>query len=147
MEEKDGGSDWKVRQACYEDVLKSMGDPSPHLLQQLQVDLPKYLSDVNPNCLRTALSICELYFASASSINYPQIAQILVEKCFTTNRQGNAEVATSLLLKCIAKSKDIVLGKIFDELSSKSPKIVRGMIGVLAAHLQATWNADSSAII
>ena len=147
MDEKDGGSDWKVRQALYEQVLTSMSDPSPHLLQQLQADLPKYLSDVNPNCLRTALSICELYFASANSINYPQIAQILVDKCFTTNRPGNAEAATALLLKCISKSKDIVLGKIFDELSSKSPKIVRAMIAVLSAHIQATGTSDAAAII
>jgi hypothetical protein len=146
MDEKEPSSDWKARQQVFEGILKSMGDPSPQLLQQLHVDLPRYLADVNPNCQRTALSICELYFASASSINFSQIAHVLIDKCFTTNRAGNGEVATTLLLRCIRSAHDSVLTKIYDELNSKSPKVVRAMISILVAHLQASGAADATTI-
>lgn len=146
MEEKEG-SDWKVRQDTYDNILKQMSDPTPQLLQQLQTDLPKYLADVNPNCLRVALSICDLYFSNATSINYSQIARILIDKSFTTNRQANAEAATALLLKCIHHSHDSVLNYVYDELNSKSPKIVRAMISLLGACINEFGNADANAIV
>lgn len=146
MEEKEG-SNWKVRLANYESILKQIANPTPQLLQQLQSDLPKYLADVNPNCFRVALSICEQYFSCASSINYPQIARILIEKGFTTNRPANADSSTQLLLKCIQHSHDSVLTNVFDELNSKSVKIVIGMISLLNNYINESGNTDSTAII
>ncbi|OHS93682.1 hypothetical protein TRFO_40060 [Tritrichomonas foetus] len=146
MEEKEG-SDWKVRQSNYDDILRQMSEPTPQLLQQLQNDLPKYLNDVNPNCLRVALSICEQYFATASSINYSQIARILVDKSFTTNKQANADAATTLVLQCIRYSHDSVLNHIYEELNSKSPKMVKAMIILLSAYINESGNADSNTIV
>ena len=147
MDEKEG-SDWKVRQANYDEILKQMSDPSPQLLQQLQGDLPKFLNDVNPNCLRVALSICEQYFDKANTINYPHIARILIDKSFTTNRPQNSEVATSLLLQCIRHSHDSVLNNVYDELAtSKSPRIVKALIALLGNYISEGGMNDANTII
>ena len=174
MEEKEG-SDWKNRLATYEGVLHQLTEsdnPPTQLIQQLQSDLPRYLADVNPNCLKVALTICQHYFEIVNKgyqspsnskqshlqypVNYSQIAKILIEKSFTTNKQTNSDIAADLLLQCLHYTSNSFLGSnfspsnsnnvieyIFDELSSKSPRIVRSMIHVLNSYMSSYAN-DSS---
>lgn len=145
MEEKEG-SDWKGRQANLEEILKQMDDPSPQLLQQLQTDLLKYIADVNPNCQRTALSICESFFSVSSSINYPQFAHVLIDKCLN-NRQQNCDAALYLILRCLHSAHDHVIQRLYEELNSKSPKQVLTIISILTAHLKSGGINDASKII
>ena len=126
--------DWKVRIKAYENILQMMANPSDELLEQLYTELPKYLSDENVSCLRTALLICEKYFKAAQDIDYVGIASVLIDNCLG-QKQQIVDSAINIISLCLKEEREAVTAKLFDGLQEKPPQIILAVISIIVAHL------------
>lgn len=141
MEEIEAG-DWKSRLQAYEHIIELMATPTTALLNQLQVQLPNYLADINPTCQKTALTICDLFFKSGAEIEYDTIAATLIDKCLSA-RQQNSDAAVPLVIQCLKNSREKVAELLFKKIMSKSPHTILAVISVVIAHLVSLTPKDS----
>ena len=140
-ESKIEAGDWKTRLKAYENILQLMANPTEQLLEQLQQQLPQYLSDVNPTCQKTALSRCDLFFKQSAEINYSNIALALIEKCLGA-RQQNSDAAIPLVLQCLKYDREEVTEMLFNKISTKPPKHILSVLSVVVAHLASLTAKD-----
>ena len=134
--------DWKVRIKAYENILQMMANPSEELLDQLYTELPKYLSDDNVSCLRTALLICEKYFKAAQDIDYVAIASVLIDNCLN-QKQQIVDSAINIISLCLKEEREAVTAKLFDGLIEKPPQIILAVISIIVAHLANLTSKDA----
>jgi len=142
MDEFDAG-DWKTRLKAYENIVQLMVNPTNELLSQLQSQLPVYLSDVNPQCQRTALTMCDLYFKNSNNTNNIQICHALIDKCLGA-RQQNADASIPLVLHCMKQNREQVTEMLFSKILNQSPKHILSVISIIVAHLATLTPKDSN---
>ncbi|EAX76645.1 hypothetical protein TVAG_540550, partial [Trichomonas vaginalis G3] len=141
MEDIEAG-DWKSRLQAYEHIIELMATPTAALLNQLQVQLPNYLADINPSCQKTALTICDLFFKASNDIQYDAIAQALIDKCLSA-RQQNSDAAIPLVIQCLKNDREKVTDLLFKKIMSKSPHTILAVISVVIAHLVSLTPKDA----
>ena len=136
------GGDWKTRLKAYENIIQMMANPTPELMNQLQNQLPVFLSDVNPTCQKTAINICDMFFKSNPDINYTDISRALIDRCLGA-RQQNSDAAVPLVLQCLKNNREHVYEMLFNKLPTKPPKHILAVISVIIAHLASLTSKDS----
>jgi len=124
------GGDWKKRLGIYEGMLKSINSTPNFDFSSIQGQIIELISDVNPNCQHIALQICQQYVTKGRQIPISQIVKVLIEKGLT-NRQHNCELSLQIILSCFNDNSEIILALIYEEIQSKSLKIVLSMIQLL----------------
>lgn len=133
--------DWKSRQSSYENIVQLLVNPTTVLLAQLNQQLPQFLSDINPNCQRTALVICDLFFKNATDINYGPISIALIEKCLGA-RQQNSDAAIPLVLQCMKNDRKYVTDLLFNKIHNKPPRHLLAVLSVIISHLASLTYRD-----